>query len=154
MLNDIKEYFRFVIYKNSRILVNDLKETFEEVQTCLENQICPYLINNGGRIIISNIELSYNEKLIWKIIEQGELNIVETKEFDFNNIHEIITEDYINNFKEKHVLYPKELCVKSLISFMETISHFVYSKDLIDEVDILGICKITNNGVNNIVHEL
>lgn len=155
MLNNIKEYFRYRLYKNSRILVNDLSDVFGETQLLIDKQIIPYLKNYGGRIIISNIELSFDEKLKWNIIENGEINTQETKHVNFDNIKEFITEDYINIIKEKYVNYPKELYGKSLLSFMETINHFVYNIEKIDkEYNVFDICMISNNGENNIVYEV
>ena len=155
MINDVKEYFRYRIYENSRILVNDLIEVFEEIHMFIDNQITPYLKEHGGRIIIHDIELSFDEKLKWNIIESGEINTEKTKYIDFNNINEFITEDYINKVKERYMIYPKDLCGKVLLSFMETLNHFIYNDEKIDgEHNISDLCILSSNGNNNIVYEV
>ena len=101
MINDIKEYFRFKLYDNSRVLVNNLKDVIEEVQLFLDKKIYPYLQENDCRIVISNIELLNEDgKIIWRIIEKDEINNKETKELDIYNISEFIDNDYIKVIKE------------------------------------------------------
>ena len=91
MINDIKEYFRFKLYEECRILVNDLKDVIDETKMFLDNKIYPYLKENNGRIVMYNIELTYeNEKIVWRIIESNEINDVETLNIDYFNIKDFI----------------------------------------------------------------
>jgi hypothetical protein len=154
MINDIKEYFRFRIYENSRILVNNMKDVISETQIFLNEKIYPLI--NEQRLIIEEIELSKeNDKIIWRIIEKDEINNTPTLYIDSNNITELIDVDYIKNIKEKMEDYPKELCGFSLLSFMETINHFVYSEEKIDDVyNVFDICMLSSNSNNNVVYEL
>jgi hypothetical protein len=154
MINDIKEYFRFRIYENSRILVNNMKDVISETQIFLDEKIYPLI--NEQRLIIEEIELSKeNDKIIWRIIEKDEINNTPTLYIDSNNITELIDVDYIKNIKEKMEDYPKELCGISLLSFMETINHFVYSEEKIDDVyNVFDICMLSSNNNNNVVYEL
>ena len=154
LLNDIKEYFRFRIYENSRILVNNMKDVINEVQIFLDKKIYPLV--NDQRIIIEEIELSKEDgKIIWRIVEKDELNNIPTLFIDINNIVELLDVEYVKEIKEKLEDYPKELCGISLLSFMETINHFVYNEEKIDDVyNIFDICMLSNNGTNNIVYEL
>ena len=155
MINDIKEYFRFKLYDNSRVLVNNLKDVIEEVQLFLDKKIYPYLQENDCRIVISNIELlNENGKIIWRIIEKDEINNKETKELDIYNISEFIDNDYIKEIKELYEDYPKDLCGSSLISFIETIYYFIIKEEFITTMDVFGICMLSNNGINNVVYEM
>ena len=155
MINDIKEYFRFKLYDNSRVLVNNLKDVIEEVQLFLDKKIYPYLQENDCRIVISNIELlNENGKIIWRIIEKDEINNKETKELDIYNISEFIDNDYIKEIKELYEDYPKDLCGSSLISFIETIYYFIVKEEFITTMDVFGICMLSNNGNNNVVYEM
>ena len=155
MINDIKEYFRFKLYDNSRVLVNNLKDVIEEVQLFLDKKIYPYLQENDCRIVISNIELlNENGKIIWRIIEKDEINNKETKELDIYNISEFIDNDYIKEIKELYEDYPKDLCGSSLISFIETIYYFIIKEEFITTMDVFGICMLSNNGNNNVVYEI
>ena len=155
MINDIKEYFRFKLYDNSRVLVNNLKDVIEEVQLFLDKKIYPYLQENDCRIVISNIELlNENDKIIWRIIEKDEINNKETKELDIYNISEFIDNDYIKEIKELYEDYPKDLCGSSLISFIETIYYFIIKEEFITTMDVFGICMLSNNGNNNVVYEI
>ena len=155
MINDIQEYFRYRIYNNSRILVNDLKDVIDETHTFLQKKIYPYLKENECRIVIDNIEiLIENEKYIWRIIDKGEINNIETKEINISNIKEFVDPDYIKEIKDKHVDYPKDLCGVSLLSFIEAIVYFVFKEDEISTTDVFGICMISNNGKNNVVYEM
>lgn len=155
MINDIKEYFRFKLYDNSRVLVNNLKDVIEEVQLFLDKKIYPYLQENDCRIVISNIELlNEDDKIIWRIIEKDEINNKETKELDIYNISEFIDNDYIKEIKELYEDYPKDLCGSSLISFIETIYYFIIKEEFITTMDVFGICMLSNNGNNNVVYEM
>ena len=157
MINDIKEYFRFKLYENSRVLVNNLNDVIEELKIFLDKRIYPYVTNNGERILISDIEITYeNEKVVWRIVEKDELNNQSTLKLDMYNIKEtFIDADYIKEIKELKEDYPKDLCGFSLISFMDTISYFVYSNELIGEpIDVFDICMLSDNGNNNVVYEL
>ena len=155
MINDIKEYFRFKLYDNSRVLVNNLKDAIEEVQLFLDKKIYPYLQENDCRIVISNIELLNEDgKIIWRIIEKDEINNKETKELDIYNISEFIDNDYIKEIKELYEDYPKDLCGSSLISFIETIYYFIVKEEFITTMDVFGICMLSNNGNNNVVYEM
>lgn len=155
MINDIQEYFRYRIYDNSRILVNDLKDVVDEIHIFLEKKLYPYIKENDCRIIIDNIEiLIENEKCIWRLLDKGEINNIETKEFDIYSIKEFVDSNYIKEIKDKHVDYPKDLCGVSLISFIEAILHFVFKEDEIPTTDVFGICMLSNNSKNNVVYEM
>lgn len=160
MINNIKDYYRFKLYENCRILVNNLKDPIEEISMFLDKIIYPFIINNEDyeRIVVDNIEISYeNEKIVWRIVENNELNIKTTKELNVFNIIDLLKdkEEYINEIKNSMNDFPKELFGLSFISFMQTISHFVYSDELIDDIiNVFDICMISNNGNNNVVYEV
>ena len=157
MINDIKEYFRFKLYENSRVLVNNLNDVIEELKIFLDKKIYPYVTNNEERILISDIEIIYeNEKVVWRIVEKDEINNQSTLKLDTYNIKELFIDvDYIKEIKELKEDYPKDLCGFSLISFMDTISYFVYSNELIGEpIDVFNICMLSDNGSNNVVYEM
>ena len=155
MINDIKEYFRYRLYDNSRVLVNNLNDVIEELHLFLEKRIYPYLQERDCRIVISDIELLYeNERNVWRIIERNEISDKETVKLDIYNIKEFIDAEYIKDVKELYEDYPKDLCGFSLISFMETISHFVYRDDFITTMSVFDICMLSNNGNNNVVYEV
>ena len=102
MINDIKEYFRFKLYENSRVLVNDLNDVIEELKLFLDKKIYPYVTNNEERIVISDIEITYeNEKVIWRIVEKDEINNRTTLKLDIYNIKETFIDiEYIKDIKE------------------------------------------------------
>ena len=154
MLNDIKEYFRFRLYEDSRILVNNMKDVISEVQIFLDKKIYPLV--KEQRVVIEEIELiQEGGKIVWRIVEKDELNNIPTLYIDVNNIVELLDADYVKEIKEKLNDYPKELCGFSLLSFMETINHFVYSEEKIDDIyNVFDICMLADNGNNNVVYEL
>lgn len=154
MINNIKEYFRFRLYEDSRILVNNMKDVISEVQIFLDKKIYP--LANEQRVIIEEIELMREgDKIVWRIVEKDEINNIPTLYIDANSIVELLDADYIKEIKEKLNDYPKELCGFSLLAFMETINHFVYSEEKIDDVyNVFDICMLADNGNNNIVYEL
>ena len=154
MINDIKEYFRFRLYEDSRILVNNMKDVISEVQIFLDKKIYP--LANEQRVIIEEIELMREgDKIVWRIVEKDEINNIPTLYIDANSIVELLDADYVKEIKEKLNDYPKELCGFSLLAFMETINHFVYSEEKIDDVyNVFDICMLANNGNNNVVYEL
>ena len=154
MINNIKEYFRFRLYEDSRILVNNMKDVISEVQIFLDKKIYP--LANEQRVIIEEIELMREgDKIVWRIVEKDEINNIPTLYIDANSIVELLDADYVKEIKEKLNDYPKELCGFSLLAFMETINHFVYSEEKIDDVyNVFDICMLANNGNNNVVYEL
>lgn len=156
MINDIKEYYRYRLYENCRILVNNLKEPIDELCMFLEKKVYPFVKDNGERIIVENIEIIYeNERIVWRIVESNEINDTPTKRLDVYNIIETFkdNEEYLKEVKETLETFPKELYGLSFISFMETISHFVFSDELIEITDAFNICMLSNNGNNNVVYE-
>lgn len=160
MLNDIKDYYRFKLYENCRILVNNLKDPIEEISMFLDKVLYPFILNNEEyeRVVVDNIEITYeNERFVWRIVENNELNIKSTKELNLYNVTDLFDgkEDYLNEVKKLMNDFPKELSGLSFISFMQTISHFVYNDKLIDDViNVFDICMISNNGHNNVVYEV
>ena len=158
MLNDIKEYYRYRLYENCRILVNNLKEPLNEIYMFLEKKIYPFIKDNGIRIVVEGIEITYeNERYVWRIVEENEINYTSTKKLDIYNILDLFDDKdkYVNEVKENLETFPKELYGLSFISFMETISHFVFSDELIpDIINVFDICMISNNGSNNVVYEV
>lgn len=156
MINDIKDYYRYRIYENCRILVNNLKEPIDELYMFLEKKIYPFIKDNGERIVVDNIEITYeNERIVWRIVESNEINDIPTKRLDIYNVVETFkdNEEYLKEVKEILETFPKELYGLSFISFIETISHFVFSDELIELMDVFNICMLSNNGNNNVVYE-
>lgn len=160
MLNDIKDYYRFKLYENCRILVNNLKDPIEEISMFLDKILYPFILNNEEyeRVVVDNIEITYeNERFVWRIVENNELNIKSTKELNLYNVTDLFDgkEDYLSEVKKLMNDFPKELFGLSFISFMQTISHFIYNDKLIDDViNVFDICMISNNGHNNVVYEV
>lgn len=160
MLNNIKDYYRFKLYENCRILVNNLKDPIEEISMFLDKILYPFILNNEEyeRVVVDNIEITYeNEKFVWRIVENNELNIKSTKELNLYNVTDLIDskEEYLSEVKKLMNDFPKELFGLSFISFMQTISHFVYNDELIDDViNVFDICMLSNNGHNNVVYEV
>ena len=160
MLNDIKEYYRYRLYENCRILVNNLKEPLDEICMFLNNKIYPFIKDNDDykRIVVEGIEILYeDEKFVWRIVESNELNDIPTKKLDVYNILDLFDDkdDYIQEVRKSLETFPKELYGLSFISFMETISHFVFNDELIDDIiNVFDICMLSNNGTNNVVYEV
>lgn len=158
MLNDIKEYYRYRLYENCRILVNNLKEPLNEICMFLEKKLYPFIKDNGIRIVVEGIEITYeDERYVWRIVEENEINYTSTKKLDIYNILDLFDDkdEYINEVKENLETFPKELYGLSFISFMETISYFVFNDELIpDIINVFDICMISNNGSNNVVYEV
>ena len=75
MINDIKEYYRYRLYENCRILVNNLKEPIDEVCMFLDKKVYPFIKDNNMRIVVEGIEIMFeDEKFIWRIVEENEIN--------------------------------------------------------------------------------
>ena len=157
MINDIKEYFRFNLYNDNRVLVNSLTDVIDEVSLFLDKKIYPYLKEHDERILINDIELvCEDEKIVWRITEQNEINDKPTLIIDKYNIKDIFIDvEYIKEIKETKTDYPKELCGFSLLSFMKTISYFIYNNNPVEDcLNVFDICVLSYNGTNNIVYEM
>ena len=157
MINDIKEYFRFNLYNDNRVLVNSLTDVIDEVSLFLDKKIYPYLKEHDERIIINDIELvCEDEKIVWRITEQNEINDKPTLIIDKYNIKDMFIDvEYIKEIKETKTDYPKELCGFSLLSFMKTISYFIYNNNPVEDcLNVFDICVLSYNGTNNIVYEM
>ena len=157
MINDIKEYFRFNLYNDNRVLVNSLTDVIDEVSLFLNKKIYPYLEEHDERILINDIELVYEDKrFVWRITEQNEINDKPTLIIDKYNIKDIFIDvEYIKEIKEIKTDYPKELCGFSLLSFMKTISYFIYNDNPVEDcLNVFDICVLAHNGINNVVYEM
>ena len=157
MINDIKEYFRFNLYNDNRVLVNSLTDVIDEVSLFLDKKIYPYLKEHDERILINDIELvCEDEKIVWRITEQNEINDKPTLIIDKYNIKDMFIDvEYIKEIKETKTDYPKELCGFSLLSFMKTISYFIYNNNPVEDcLNVFDICVLSYNGTNNIVYEM
>jgi len=157
MINDIKEYFRYRLYNNCNILVNNLNDVISEVSMFLDKKVYKFLedIDDYNGIIVCGIllELKDNE-ISWRILEKGETIPGMILELTKENILDIFKDDeYINKLKETFEDYPKELYGLSFISFMETMEYFLMLDDLIEEeINVFGICKLYSNTINNIIY--
>ena len=157
MINDIKEYFRYRLYNNCNILVNNLNDVISEVSMFLDNKVYKFLEDNddckGIFVYGILIELKDN-KISWRILEKGETIPGMILELTKENILDIFKDDeYTNKLKEIFEIYPKELYGLSFISFMETMEYFLMSDDLIEEeIDVFSICKLYSNTINNIIY--
>ena len=157
MINDIKEYFRFNLYNDNRVLVNSLTDVIDEVSLFLDKKIYPYLKEHDERILINDIELvCEDEKIVWRITEQNEINDKPTLIIDKYNIKDMFIDvEYIKEIKETKTDYPKELCGFSLLSFMKTISYFIYNNNPVEDcLNVFDICVLAHNGINNVVYEM
>jgi hypothetical protein len=158
MINDIKEYYRYRLYENCRVLVNNLKEPIDELCMFLDKKVYPFIKDNDLRIVVEGIEILYeNEKFVWRIIEDNELNNINTKRLDSYNVVETFKgkDEYLQEIKETLVSFPKELYGLSFISFMETISHFIFNEEKINDIiNVFGICMLSSNATNNVVYEV
>jgi hypothetical protein len=146
-----------MLYKNCRILVNDLTEVTKELSMFLEKKVYKFIATDEKYIgiIIDDIIIKYDEDIEWRIKESNEIIEENIFKLDLYNIEEIFDgkDEYIKEIKEELVTFPKELYGKSFISFIQTLSKFIYSDELInEEIDIFGLCKLSNNGKNNIIY--
>ena len=154
MLNNIKELYRYNIYKECRILVNDMNDVIEEVKLFLDSVVYPYLKNGNGPIIVDNISIRFeNDEIIWSIVLPDQI-IDEGLYIDVYNVKETfnVNDEYVEIVKEKYSDFPKELFVKSWMMFMKSLSTIIFSETIInEELNVFDICKIGNNGHNNVV---
>jgi hypothetical protein len=157
MINDIKEYFRYRLYNNCNILVNNLNDVISEVSMFLDKKVYKFLedIDDCKGIIVCGIliELKDNE-ISWRILEKGETIPGMILELTKENILDIFKDDeHVNKLKETFENYPKELYGLSFISFMETMEYFLMLDDLIEEeINVFDICKLYSNTINNIIY--
>ena len=156
MLNNIKEVYRYNIYKECHILVNDMNDVIEEVKLFLDNVVYPYLKNEDkpNKIIIDDISIRYEDnEIIWSIVLPGQIND-DGICIDIYNVKEVfnVNDEYIKIVKEKYSDFPKELFIKSWMMFMKSLSTIIFSETIInEELNVFDICKIGNNGHNNVV---
>jgi hypothetical protein len=154
MLNNIKELYRYNIYKECRILVNDMNDVIEEVKLFLDSVVYPYLKNGNSPIIVDNISIRFeDDEIIWSIVLPDQI-IDEGLYIDIYNVKETfnVNDEYVEIVKEKYSDFPKELFVKSWMMFMKSLSTIIFSETIInEELNVFDICKIGNNGHNNVV---
>ena len=72
----------------------------------------PFILNNEEyeRVVVDNIEITYeNERFVWRIVENNELNIKSTKELNLYNVTDLFDgkEDYLNEVKKLMNDFPK-----------------------------------------------
>ena len=159
MINDIKEYFRYRLYNNCRILVNNLNDVISEVSMFLNNKIYKFLNEQDEykRFVVCGIMIEREDdgNIKWRILEQNEVAAdADILLLNEDNIVEKFKDvDYVNNLKETFENYPKELYGLSFISFMETMEYFLMNDKLIEEeLNVFDICKLYSNTSNNIIY--
>ena len=157
MINDIKDYFRYRIYNNCKILVNNLNDVISEVSMFLDKKVYKFLeeVEDCKCIVVCGIVIELKDNDIsWRILEKGETIPGMILELTKENILDVFKDDnYINKTKEMFENYPKELYGLSFISFMETMEYFLMLDDLIEEeIDVFYICKLFSNTTNNIIY--
>ena len=157
MINDIKEYFRYRLYNNCNILVNNLNDVISEVSMFLDEKVYKFLedVDDCKGIIVCGILIEPKDNEIsWRILEKGETIPGMILELTKENILDIFKDDgHANKLKETFENYPKELYGLSFISFMETMEYFLMLDDLIgEEINVFDICKLYSNTINNIIY--
>lgn len=158
MLNNIVELYRYNIYNDCRILVNDMSDVITEVKTFIESYVYPFLKNEDtvNKIIVDRISIrNEDNEMIWSIVLPDQPESKDEIVIDKYNVKDIfsVSDEYMQNIKEKFSDFPKELFTMSWISFMNSLSTLIFSDTNINgEFNVFDICKIGNNGHNNVVY--
>ena len=156
MLEEIKNVYRFKLYEECRILVNDLTDVIKELKMFVEKKFYPFVKEEEKRIVISNIEITFeNDKFVWRLFDRNDIdeNVLRIDRFNIRDIFPGIDE-YIIEVRQTLEKYPKELYCYSFICFIDTIEHILKGEELKETYSVFDICKVEFNGEINIVYEI
>lgn len=155
MDNKVKELYRYNVYKDCRVLVNDMKDVISELKLFLNDIVYPYLLNeeNHNKIIVDNISIENDDGDIrWSIVLTEPIDDVIFIDKDIVKDVLVVDDKYVEKVKEQYSDFPKELFAYSWISFMKTLSTIIFGDTIInEEINVFDICKLGNNGHNNVV---
>lgn len=156
-MEEFIDLYRYKIYDRCNIMANDLSDIIKEVKLFIDDKIIPYLNEDEyEKLVFDGIELRKNEDgFIWSIHDKNEMIDLNSKHILFNEINNLFKGDkeFLKSLEENHQIenFPKELYGKAFMVFAETVSEIINSDDLYTDVDLFGIFKLDNNGINNII---
>jgi hypothetical protein len=156
MINEIKNVYRFKLYEECRILVNDLTDVITELKTFIDKKFYPFVKEEGKRVVVSNIEISFeNNKFVWRLFDRNDLdeNVIKLNRYDIEDKFPG-KDEYFIEIRQTLENYPKAFYCYSFICFIDTIEHVLKGEELKETYEVFDICKIEFNGENNIVYEI
>lgn len=153
-MENFKELYRFMLYSETGILVNDLTDVFKEINIFIEKKIKPYIIEKEyKKLIFNSIELRYEDnEFKWRIHLDDE--ILEDGCVYFDN------EDFKMDVKEfKEIIeecglsmFPKVLYDKAFLIFTKVVSDYINNEIIQEKLELFDIMTIDNNGANNVIY--
>lgn len=153
--------FRCKIFKNCKVLVNDMKPVIKELDLFIKNILLSPTPGDSKIIYrINSIELYKETKN--EIIKEfkWELNTnqdceEEIIELNMETIQELFNDkkkEFLKLLQDEEVDFPEVLFGKVFICFSEMISDYLNKTELIDKHEIYNILTLDNNGENNIIY--
>ena len=158
-MDKFKNLYRGILYRECRILANDLDDIFKEIKLFVDEKVIPYLINNENcdRLIFDGIELVKEEdKYSWSIYSTNDLSKQITTEVTLDDINLIFkgNTEFLKYIKNGHGIlnFPKELYGKAFMILAMTVTELLNKSELHEEMNLFDIFTISNNGINNIIY--
>lgn len=160
MVNYVTDLFRYKLFTNCRILVNDMTPIIKFTQDFIYEKVIPYVkeVEGCDRLVFDGIEVRIeNEQIVWSQYKKDDLYEVVTTKVKKDNLNELFGngEDIIDNLKAQDIIVPKELYGNSFLCLAEVITDILYKEKLVGDVyNIYNIFMLSDNGSNNIIYEV
>lgn len=158
-MDKFKNLYRGILYRECRILANDLDDIFKEIKLFVDEKVIPYLKSNENcdRLIFDGIELVKDEdKCSWSIYSKNDLSNQITTEVTLDDINLIFkgNTEFLKHIKDDHEIinFPKELYGKAFMILAMTVTELLNKSELHEEMNLFDIFTISNNGNNNIIY--
>ena len=158
-MDKFKNLYRGILYRECRILANDLDDIFKEIKLFVDKKVSPYLNSNENcdRLIFDGIELVKEEdKCSWSIYSKNDLSNQISTEITLDDINLIFkgNTEFLKHIKDDHgiINFPKELYGKAFMILAMTVTELLNKSELHEEMNLFDIFTISNNGNNNIIY--
>ncbi len=157
-MDKFKNLYRGILYKECRILANDLNDIFKEIKLFVDEKVIPYIKSNENcdRLVFDGIELNKEEDgYSWSIYDKESLSNQITTEVTMDDINIIFkgNTEFLKHIKEEGIEnFPKELYGKAFMVFAITVSEVLRKEELHEELNLFDIFTISNNEYNNIIY--
>lgn len=159
-MEEIKDLFRAIIYKECNILINDLSDVITEVELFTYKKLIPYITEHEEckGLLFEDIQLTYeNERIVWRQRMKDEIYDPNITNVTIDTINKLFegSEEFLKELKEEHNIenFPKDLYGKAFMCLAKTISIILDKEELYEMTDIFNIFILANNGHNNIIYE-
>lgn len=143
-------YYQKVLYDNTNILVNDMKDIIEALKLFINDIV----LTPKEEIVykINSIDIYLNENDVVYINDSNQIYDRDIKKLDIMNVEEYFKkykDTYFEKLKELKINIPTELYGKIFICFIISLEYFI-RLDNIDDTNIYDLVTISSKYIKEV----